>query len=362
MPVEQQCARFGRVVVAGADGPPPDVLVEAFADDGFAVESVESGGDGVVGLCCFDVGESAAPALVESVRALRRRCGAVALVGTGLTACPTWPTRIADAARVLDPDGVLPVFALALDVAARGERPASGLPELLDWVGEESDARAGAELSRRATAERLSGLRVGSAAVRSWAGGHIHGAFREVAFQAQDAAASLRARDVPAYTGWLRQCCAAVEQRLVVGVAEQAAHLQAVALVGLRAYDPVDDPRPAAPPAAAPQWPRRAWGAEDAVLVLIGASSGLGVGRLVAGSLSGWISPWTAVALAVVLGVSVAAGAVALRRRVLLRAQARSWAGEVIADARARTEWRVAGMLNAVEPTATARIRRAVAS
>ena len=39
-------------------------------------------------------------------------------------------------------------------------------------------------------------------------------------------------------------------------------------------------------------------------------------------------------------------------------AKARAWVAEAVADARARTEWRTAALLNAVEPVVAAQVRR----
>lgn len=366
---ERQSARFGRVVVVGAPGADAAVLRGALAEQGFVVAS--DGGPAAVGLCCVDLsadddadsaGSDADDSTARRIRELRAGCHAQAIVAVGIEDCSQWPARIAALVATADPDGAVAAFAVALRVADGGDAAASGLPELVEWVVERSDAVAAIELRRRAAAERLSGLRVGSAAVRSWAGGRIHAAFRELAAAGQEAAAGVRTGDAAGFAAWVRRSADDLERRLVGAVAEQTAHLRATALVGLQTYAPGADPMapPPGPPMPGPGWHRRAWGAEDAVIVLLGASSGLGVGRLVAGSISGWIPGWATVVCAVLIGLGVACGAVALRRRVVLRNRARAWVAEVVADARARTEWRTAALLNAVEPAVATQVRRSV--
>ena len=366
---EQRVSRLGKILVgrtgvAGSGETNLSVVSRALAAEGFVVETAGGAGgggaEGVVGLWLFPVGAEIGAGQAAYVHRLRRRCDAVALVAVGIEDCPTWPDRAMTASRVLDPDGRLPVFAVALGLADRGDAVASGFDDLVGWIIAESDGRAAVELARRTTAERLTGLRLGSAAVRTWAGGRIHAGFRELASAGQEAAMELRVGDVERFVHWLRCSSADLERDLVGAVGEQAAHIQATALVGLAAYDRAADPRPAGPaPSMAVSWQRRTWGAEDAVLVLIGASSGLGVGRLAAGSMAGLIPGGAAVLAALLIGLGVATAAVALRRRVLLRGQARAWVAEVLADARARTEWRVAAMLTGVEAAAAAAVRRA---
>ncbi|MFT3898643.1 MAG: hypothetical protein QM728_00135 [Gordonia sp. (in: high G+C Gram-positive bacteria)] len=346
---ERRGARFGRVVLAGPGANDSAVLERVLVAEGFAVSD---GGPAAVGLWCFDV--AADPPSVVDVRRLAQRCDAVALVGCGIEDCPTWPARVERWCDDLDPHGALPVFAVALGLPGDGP---SGVDELLAWADEQSTACAAAKLSRRDSAERLTGLRVGSAAVRTWAGGAIHTGFRELAAVGGREAAVLRAGDVDAFTRWLRTAVDDFETRVVDAAAGHAQHLRATATVGLDAHERQGPPPgPARTPVP---WPGRGWGAEDAVIVVLGASSGLGIGRLVAGSMSGWLPGWWALLLATLLGVAVAGGVVALRRRVALRGQARAWVAEVVADARARTEWRVAALLSGVEPAVVARVRRA---
>ncbi|HNP56388.1 MAG TPA: hypothetical protein PKG94_05380, partial [Gordonia sp. (in: high G+C Gram-positive bacteria)] len=335
---ERRGARFGRVAVAGSPGPDAAVLTSALDVEGFAVASDD--GPAAVGLycvdlsvgpaSCFDDGGPQESAAKQGISELHSRCDAVAIVGVGLERCQQWPARIAALARAADPDGGAAVFAVALRVADAGDAAASGVPELVEWAVERSDAVAAVELSRRAAAERLSGLRVGSAAVRSWAGGTVHAGFRELAAAGQEAAAGMRTTEAARFVEWITRSADGLERSLVAAVAEQTAHLRATALVGLQAYSPTADPTPSPPqrPSSGMDRHRRAWGAEDAVIVLLGVSSGLGVGRLVAGSISGWIPGWMAVICAVLIGLAVAGGAVALRRRVVLRARARAWVAE----------------------------------
>ncbi|WP_415041951.1 hypothetical protein [Gordonia sp. (in: high G+C Gram-positive bacteria)] len=346
--------RFGRVEMIGPGAADSGVLERALTASGFVV-----GGSATVGLWCFDVsGEPSAEAVV-ALRALRKRCDAVALVGTGIENCPSWPERVSRWSTVVDPDGGLALFAVASGLHD-DDPDASGLPELSAWVEESADAAASVELAGRDTVERLTGLRVGSAAVRTWAGGAIHSGFRELAAAGAREAAALRSGDVATFTRWFRHSTAGFEEAVVGAAAGQAAHLQSTATIGLRRYDRNGDPVPSASAPVPPvPWRDRGWGAEDAVIVLIGASSGLGVGRLAAGSMAAWFPGAAALIVAALLGVAVAAGAVALRRRVLLRNQARAWVVETVADARARTEWRVAAMLGGVEPAVAARVRRA---
>lgn len=365
--VEHRGARWSRVALAGPaapDGPDRAVVVAALAGRGLRVQERQAPGTVV---WFFDVG--ADPPDAEVVFGGRDRSALVAFVGVGIEECPDWPARLTRWSATSAASARLPLFAVALGIAGVSGAD-SGLADLVDWVDEESAARAAREVSRGDAAERLAGLRVGSSAIRAWAGGRIHSGFRELAAAGATEAAALRPADVAVFSRWLSESAAAFEQRVVGAVAGQTAHLWATALVGCGPVAaagqgprvPVPAPAVESPPARPVHWSPRGWGAEDAVIVLLGASTGLGIGRLAAGSLAGWIPGWTALALAVAIGLGVAAGAVGLRRRVLLRNQARTWAGEVVADARARTEWRVAALVNGAEPAVAARVRRLAAA
>ncbi|WP_182358210.1 hypothetical protein [Tomitella gaofuii] len=125
-----------------------------------------------------------------------------------------------------------------------------------------------------------------------------------------------------------------VEQRIAAAVPGSAAALPGSAAA----------PLPALP--APPGHRRRA--TEDRLMILMGASGGLGVGRLVtAGPLTGGLvadGPWAALAwpVTLVLGGLVAWWIVRARAHLGARARARQWANEAIAEFRAGWEQHIA--------------------
>lgn len=100
-------------------------------------------------------------------------------------------------------------------------------------------------------------------------------------------------------------------------------------------------------------------GAEDYVMILIGASVGVGVGRLAVAPLS--LVPVLdilTIPLMLILGGAVAVWMLKVRRQVVARARLREWANEQLLDARGKMERAVATRLVTAEQELAAAIGR----
>ena len=96
------------------------------------------------------------------------------------------------------------------------------------------------------------------------------------------------------------------------------------------------------------------------MLLLIGASTGIGIGRLAVAPLASVHTlQWISMPAALLLGLAVAVWVIRMRRAATVRAQVRTWVNDVLADVRARVERRVAMQLTEAESRIGGQVLRA---
>lgn len=343
----------GTVLVGEAQTPPPTARAAVLA---------------------LDLTIDAGSAEEELLAALRATGAPVALVGAGAGVDADWPDRLAAARRRLDPARRLPVFAVSTDLLRAGDTTRSGLPALAQWCADPgpaagSDPPAAPTRDRvrrdgraadpaREGAARLAGARAGLADLRGRLAVDLRSGAAQLTRQIQSARG-------PVATEWLTDAltiyAGRVEQELTAGLD----HIRAALLVGLPASAPgVRVPggavpgrtSPAAPPYTAPIRPPEVatrsaqLAAEDLVLLVLGASAGFGVGRMLVGPLVQWAGfGAAATALTVLAGLAVAAGVVVVRRQASRAASARAAAVEAVGGLRGTLEHAVAARLGAAE-------------
>ncbi|KXP03216.1 hypothetical protein [Tsukamurella pseudospumae] len=125
-------------------------------------------------------------------------------------------------------------------------------------------------------------------------------------------------------------------------------------------------PEPAAPSlprADPPAAPARRRGPEDAAVLVLGASAGLGIGRAVAAPLEalGGVR-WLALPISLAVGLAAAVWLLRVRRRTAARAERRNRADAASAVFRQRVEVELAAALVAAEADAALRIARGPAT
>lgn len=261
------------------------------------------------------------------------------------------------------------------------ERDAAGLDAGTD------SADTGALLQRRRVllgardrgrVDRLAAVRTGLARTRSRSLADAQQSARSLTAEALRRCADVRAGDVEAHAAWLRQAvadmAAGVEQRTTERLDETASSAQ----IGLDGGDGADADAASAGHAgdtgALAAAPHRAEGTgagqtqrplptgrrgEDALLVLIGASTGLGIGRLVVAPMASVHTlQWISMPLTLVLGVAVAIWVIRVRRASVHRGELRTWSAEVITDARTRLERDIGLRVTTAESQMTGRIGR----
>ncbi|GAB3130958.1 hypothetical protein GCM10027289_16420 [Tsukamurella serpentis] len=123
-----------------------------------------------------------------------------------------------------------------------------------------------------------------------------------------------------------------------------------------------DPPEPAAPVLSRPDLPdapahrRRP---EDAAVLLLGASAGLGIGRAVAAPLEALGAlRWAAVPISLAVGLAAALWLLRVRRRSAAGSADRAWAEKATAAFRQRVEFDLAAALVAAESDAALRLAR----
>ncbi len=391
----------GRVVVAGVGRSGVATLLDAIEviDAGLRVERYagEPVPNAVVGLLVIDpssvVGDEER-ALLDN---LRTEIGVAAVVCTKVDAFWDWPTIVKASRRVLDPSEALPVFAVSGAAAVAGAADESGVDELVRWIREHADddparidargaaARASAaeEIEARPSTphvtadalaatrarllrsrdrgrtDRLGALRGGLNQVRSSAIADLDAGIREIGARSRDAVVGLRRDGVDDYVSWLGEAVGELRDRLDAGARDELERIRSVALLGV---EPVPT-RPGSSPAREPLRLRphtvRRRGAEDALVVLFGASIGIGIGRLVVTPLAQVHTlQWVSMPLALVVGVAVAALVVRVRRIGALRGQLRGWTAESLAESRAGIEHDLVGLVTAAEPVIAGQVMR----
>ncbi|WP_440712368.1 hypothetical protein [Gordonia sp. FQ] len=301
----------------------------------------------------------------------------VALVGVGAGLDPDWPRRLAAARNALDPRHRLPVFAVSLEAARAGDRDGSGLTALAAWCADPDPAEAaepaetaepsatprppdpapspaGAERARaRLRAERLAGARTGLAAVRTQAAADIRAGALEVTRLADAACERLGRGGADPYRAWLAGTLTEYRDRVDAEVRGGVDHVRAAALAGVRVPEPSPSPSGTAD-VVVPDAPARRLSPEDLVVLALGGSAGLGLGRVTVAPLVRWAglgAPGTV--LTVLVGLAIAAGVVAVRRQAATRSAARRSTAEAVAAVRGGLEHAVAGLIGAAEAELT---------
>ncbi|WP_026918219.1 hypothetical protein [Gordonia shandongensis] len=351
------------VVVAGTAGADPAGLAAELAEHGvdgvthIAVrydEPVVVGGARTV-LLALDATAPAADEERAVLAAAARAGAAVAMVAVHVDRHPGWPAVIARSRTALDPDRRVPLFAVAPDAGDR-----SGVRDVVRWCTDDPPAlsRPAPEeavsppVARRSVdtaavlptrAERLTAVRAGIVEVRGEAVAALREALRETAATATATG--------PGALDWLPPALDAVERGLIEAVRRRVDRIQASALAGLSSPGPprpVEIGRDAGPPCPPPEQVRGR--AEGAMLLIVGASMGFGVGRMVIAPALDWAGLGAlGTALALAAGVLLAAWIVAVRRDAARRAAVVRWVGETVARRRGDMEHRLVAAVGAAE-------------
>ncbi|GGF14071.1 hypothetical protein [Williamsia phyllosphaerae] len=394
---------IGRVVVAGVGRSGAATLIDALAvvDPGLRVERWSEGvaAQASVGLLVIDPSSVAGESERALLDELRASVGAAAIVCTKVDAFWDWPTIAKASRRVLDPAEALPVFAVSGAAAVAGAADESGVDELARWirehledvprrvdarapvarapVGDASDRRplsattpvtvaaltaTRARLVRsrdRGRADRLGALRGGLNRLRSEAVAELDAGIRDIGARSRDAIGGLRRADVDRHATWLASAVTELRDRLDARVHDDLDRIRSVTLLGVEAMSTGPASVPKRPPIALRPHTERRRAAEDALVVVLGASAGIGIGRLVVTPLAGVHTlQWISMPLALIVGVAMAALVVRLRRVGALRAQMRSWSAEALAESRASIEHDVVGAVTAAEPVIAGQVMR----
>ncbi|RBO91439.1 hypothetical protein [Nocardia puris] len=393
-------------------------FTDPITDPGAAVETTSSSGaaPSSVALVLLDAGSALGTGTLTAVRKLRADGARVLLVMNGIHAYQDWRAVLAHnleilAANGLDELDILPVSA-RLAVAGRAGGDAglvdrSGLPTLhADLVAAAAGAgsavgdRYGAVLhrvltdTRKRIAEQVAALRAGAQPVRwreeraallagrdggratamSTLRGRLHlarvdlmtevgGHVRALHTAARAELDRLRPAELGDYPDRLQQAVteltgvvdSAIERRM----AELAYRLDETGQIAQTPPHRRLDPAPRVGPDPEP----RHRGVEDHVMIALGASAGVGLGRLLVMPLS--LVPALEVAsipVTLLLGALVAWWVVRARRLVADRAHVRQWVADALVNVKAQLEQRVATALVEAETELADRVVRAGAT
>ncbi|MCM6777459.1 hypothetical protein NDR87_29075 [Nocardia sp. CDC159] len=167
-------------------------------------------------------------------------------------------------------------------------------------------------------------------------------------------------REARAFPERLRHAVSELTAELDVVVGRRLAELtrQIAAVIGPAPAVPV--PRTDPPPPIGPDPEPRHRGAEDHLMIALGASGGFGLGRLVVAPLS--LVPaldYATVPVALLLGGGVAYWVVRVRGHLADRAHLRQWVNDALVNAKAQLEQRVATALVEAESELTDQVVRA---
>lgn len=327
--------------------------------------------------------------------ALRASFGTVALVCTRIDAFWEWPRILRAQRAVLDPYEQLPVFAVSAAAALGGAADESGIPGLLDWLTAvvaapeavrteraRVAAAAGAveyALGRtpprppadhladevqslaarrrdllggrdRGRADRLAVLRVGIGRARTQTMGDIHAGIRALATAAGARSATVTRAGLAEHTAWLDRELAVLTGRIDAITEERIEEVATATLVGLDVSEEAPPPPDDEPVGVRRSPPTGGRPGEDALLMVIGASTGLGIGRLVVAPMAAVQTlQWFSMPLTLILGLGVAVWVIRMRRAASLRSEIRVWGSEVLSEARGRLEHRAGIRIGAAE-------------
>ncbi|WP_018178201.1 hypothetical protein [Jongsikchunia kroppenstedtii] len=387
------------VMLAGVSGAGGGLLRRALTAD-LADLRVPCGADGgamsAVGLFLIDPVAVADAEDRRVLTELRSQAAAVALVCTKIDAFWDWPDTLYASRELLDPDHRLPVFAVTAAGALAGDRDASGLPDLVAWIREQLSADAvslralaadsvtqaaiddardaiseddSAALARRRTqiaarrdrgrTDRLHAVRVAAGQRRAQLLAEVHTESRAFAEAAGHRTDRIRSRG-DGFEEWFRhqldQRAASVRRRLI----DELDAWEAVATAGF-GEAAQESPGADGPPRAMPCRPVPTSGVrrEDLMMIVLGASAGLGLGRLAVAPMAAVDTlQWVSMPLSLLLGFVVAGVVVRERRLAALRGRLRSWAQDAVAEWRAVLEQEVVAAIGSAESALTGRIGR----
>lgn len=332
---------------------------------------------------------------------LRSRFGVVALVCTKIDAFWDWPRILRTHRSVLDPHELLPVFAVSATVGA-------GIPAILEWIadqvsesvevrqeraqlaaalgaiehmvgGPEDPMGSGTQtdvLARRrrflvesrdrGRGDRLAAGRAGLARARGRSLAEVATGARALATAGVARCAALRSGEVAAHAEWMSAQATALRDQVDAATEERIEQVRATTLVGIDGHDAAADldaqaarPEPAPEPPFSRELPGPRGGAEGALLMLIGASTGVGVGRLIVAPMASVQTlQWISMPLTLLLGLAVAVWVTRVRRTATLRADMRAWTTDVVAETRSRLDHRVTSRVAAAEAPLAGQVAR----
>ncbi|MCR8897916.1 hypothetical protein NWF34_13275 [Gordonia sp. GONU] len=395
------------VLVVGTEGVGVRTLVDAIRElapdleiHARDVQARERGPGPGVALVVVDPSSSVDDEERDLVEQARAQVGTVALVCTKIDAFWEWPRIVRAHRTTLDPFGTMPVFGVSAAAALGGDVVDSGVDALVDWIREAhaapdalrlerarvaagvgavehllADADAGTDTDSSGTlddlmsarrrllssrdrgrVDRLAAVRAGLARARAQCSAELQSRVRELA------AAADHAPDVDdaEHRSWLDTRWADLAEGIRRDADERIDEVAATALVGL---DPEQSPREPwsdTPLPADGPGNRRRGGAEDAMLVVIGASTGLGVGRLVVAPMASVQTlQWISMPLTLLLGIGVAVWVIRVRRGALDRADRLTRVSERLAVARSALDHQLGLRFSAAETRTAGQIARA---
>ena len=147
----------------------------------------------------------------------------------------------------------------------------------------------------------------------------------------------------------------------------QVAQLRTTALLGLEDSAPAGLPRPAPARVEIPEPPRRRRRAEDLIVVLLGISVGLGLGRLLGGLVADAADTgvpglrWIGMPVMLVVGLVIAIWVIRVRRASAARAATQTWTEQALAAVRTGLERDLTDRTNAADAALTSRLNRLTA-
>ena len=336
----------------GVAGPSAEDLSECVS--GVAIgEGDEIPDDIDVGLLALDLTEAPGSAERAHLQGLLAAGVPVALVACRTENDDQWRASLSHARRELDPDRVIPLFAVATARADEGAE--SGLDELLGWCAEPDPPPVRSVVARapspdpgtaaRVRAQRMAGARAGFAEVRADTATRLRAGAHELATLAEQACDGLRAVDLPVLDDWLRTQLDHYVHQVRCTLDDALDHVR-VTTVPSASAEPVVLPSAVVAPIPA----ARTVSGEDLVVLLLGASAGLGLGRVAVSPLAAWAGLGTAgTVLTVVVGLALAATVVGIRRTSSLRTAARRHCSDAIGHCRAAVDHAAVAAIGSAE-------------
>lgn len=396
--IDVSAADSADVVVAGIGRVGASSVSRVLQAGGIGVRDLGAGGSrAAVAILVLDPSSGVADPEAALLEQLHAEASMVAIVCNKIDAFWDWPTLLKANRALLDPDGRLPIFAVSAAAALAGHHAESGFAELIAWLHEQlapvarperlatavaerelgelidelasrdRDDPAAGLLAERAAAigardrgrlDRLAALRGGASRIRGGVIAELNVGARALSNEAGARAAALPRSGADDLAGWLSAQLGGLRDRNHSRAADEIDALEARTMLGLEESDPAG-PAGRLHPAPMPPLPSPRRGAEEALLVVFGASAGLGLGRLVVTPMSGVDTlQWISMPLTLIVGVVIAIGLVRLRRLSNLRTAMGSWAQGAITDTRSTVEQEVSRQLLTAESVIGGRLTR----